>query len=237
MSTVILTKENAGIGNGAALVNNDGSAQNLLRFGAKWDASLRGKSGVLGLLSKKGGLDIDLIAILMQGKKAVKFCGLDNLDPLHREGSPIKHTGDSLTGEDNKKKLKKSGLTPQQIEALDDEALDVRLADIPLAYTSIFFTASVFKSGGMAAASRDKGFQGAQNVEFRMYDTVGSDHIESGLMMPDLGGVENCCLIARVSRTSLTDPSAPWQVEVMEEMVSITPGDMNSLLEHCRTRS
>jgi stress response protein SCP2 len=237
MGSINLNKDNAGRGNGAKLVEDDGTAQKRLRFGAKWDASTRGKSGFLGLLSKAGGLDIDLIAVLMQGTKAVKFAGLDNVDPLAREGSPVKHSGDSTTGEDNKRKLKKSGLSAAQIEALDDEQVDVVLADIPLAYDSIFFTASVFKAGGMADAAQDKGFQGANNVEFRMYN-LGADGsaTEDALIMPDLGAQANCCLIAKVSRTSPTDPAAPWQIEVLEEMVSIKRGDINSLLDHCRQR-
>jgi stress response protein SCP2 len=239
MSSISLNKENAGVGNGAFLWADDNNSVPLgkLRFGAKWDASTRGKGGFLGLLSKKGGLDIDLIAVLMQDTKAVKYAGLDNLNPLARNGSPIVHSGDSITGEDNKKQLKKQGLTDAEIEALDDEALDVDLAGMPLEYTSIFFTASVFKANGMADAVRDKGFQGANNVEFRMYNTSGAEPVEDALIMPDLGAAENCCLIAKVSRTSLTDPAAPWKVEVLEEMVRIERGNMNSILEHCRKRA
>jgi stress response protein SCP2 len=238
MGSINLNKDNAGVGNGATLVEDDGTAQKRLRFGAKWDASARGKSGVLGFLSKKGGLDIDLIGVLMQGSKAVKFAGLDNLDPLYREGSPVKHSGDSLTGEDNKQKFKKSGLSAADIEAMDDEQIDVVLENIPLSYDAIFFTASVFKSGGMADAAQDKGFQGANNVEFRMYNLrEDGGATEDALIMPDLGATANCCLIAKVSRTSATDPKAPWKIEVLEEMVSITRGDINSLLEHCRQRA
>jgi len=239
MGSISLNKDNAGVGNGATLVEDDGSAQKGMRFGAKWDASSRGQSGVLGFLSRKGGLDIDLIGVLMQGTKAVKYVGLDSLDPLRAQGSPVKHSGDSITGEDNKKKLKKSGLTPEQIEMLDDESIDVTsFAAIPLDYTSIFFTASVFKKGGMADASQDKGFQGANNVEFRVY-SFGPDGtpVEDALIMPDLGATANCCLIAKVSRTSLTDPMAPWKIEVLEEMVSVTRGDIESLLKHCRQRA
>lgn len=234
MGSINLNKDNAGRGTYNELVEDDGSPQKKLRFGAKWDSSARGRSGLLGMLSKKGGLDIDLIGILMQGSKAVKFVGLDNLNPLVREGSPIKHSGDSLTGEDNKKKLK--GLTKEQIEALDDEEIDIDLAGIPLAYDSIFLTASVFKKGGMADAAQDTGFQGANNVEFRMYNTGGAAPVEDAMIMPDLGGRENCCLIAKISRTSATDPYAAWKIEVLEEMHNIVRGDMNSLLQLCRER-
>lgn len=234
MSSISLNKENAGRGNGARLVEDDGSAQRRLRFGAKWTATVRGRSGVMGFLSKKGGLDIDLIAILMEGSKPTEYVGLDSLDPLRAAGSPIRHSGDSLTGEDNKKRIK--NLKPEEIELLDDEEIDVELDRMPLEFTSIFFTASVFKKGGMADAARDQGFQGARGVEFSMYNLSGPAPVKDARIKPDLGASQNCCLIAKVSRTSLTDPAAPWQIEVLEEMVDITRGSMQSLLEHCRSR-
>jgi hypothetical protein len=120
---------------------------------------------------------------------------------------------------------------------MDDEQIDVVLENIPLSYDAIFFTASVFKAGGMADAAQDKGFQGRQqrrvpHVQHQRGRHGGrgrSDHAGPG-------GRANCCLIAKVSRYVGHRPEAPWQIEVLEEMVSITRGDINSLLEHCRQR-
>ena len=220
MTSINLTKDNAGAGNGATLTNVSS-----LRFGASWDASTRGQTGYLGKLSQRGGVDIDLIGVLMQGSKPVKYAGLDNLNPL-KDGS-FTHSGDNQTG-------KGEG---------DDEVIDAHLTRIPLAYTSIILTASVFKGqksglfGSMASVSRDKGFQGANNVEFRMYNSSNPGQAtEEAIIMPSLLGNENACLIAELARTSLADPAAPWKIEVLEEMVRITPDDISSLLRVCQDR-
>ena len=219
MGSINLTKENAGPGNGA---NLDGVTK--LRFGASWDPSSRGKGGLLGKLSTRGGADLDLIAVLMQGAKAVKYVGLDNLDPLKRKeekvAGPIVHSGDETQG-------KKAG---------DDEMIDVDFSRISTSYDAIFFTVAVFKSGGMSTAMQDQGFQGAKNVEFHLYNTSGATPVMDAEIMPDLAGKENCCLIAKVSRTHPSDTSAPWKIEVYEEMVTITAGSMPSLLDQVRGR-
>lgn len=212
MTSISLSKDNAGPGQAATL---EGVTK--LRFGAAWDPSTRGKSGLLGRLSRKGGADLDLIAILMQGSKAVKYVGLDNLDPLN---GPIIHSGDETQGS-------KEG---------DDETIDVDFARIPLSYDAIFFAVAVFKETGMSRAMQDQGFQGAKNVEFHVYNLSGATPVQDAEIMPDLAGTENCCLIAKVSRTHPTDVNAPWQIEVYEEMVTITPGSMPSLLGKVRGR-
>lgn len=212
MTSISLSKDNAGPGNAATL---DGVTK--LRFGAAWDPSTRGKSGLLGKLSRKGGADLDLIAILMQGSKAVKYVGLDNLDPLN---GPIIHSGDETQGS-------KEG---------DDETIDVDFARIPISYDAIFFTVAVFKETGMSRAMQDQGFQGAKNVEFHVYNLSGATPVQDAEIMPDLAGTENCCLIAKVSRTHPTDVNAPWKIEVYEEMVTITAGSMPSLLGKVRGR-
>lgn len=227
MGSINLNKQNAGVGNGATLFVDDAETipTTKIRFGASWDTSSRGKSGILGRLSKKGGLDIDLIAVLMQGTKPVKYVGLDNLNPLG-DGT-IVHSGDNQTGQGDG----------------DDEIIDVDLTRMPISYTSVIFLASVFKGeksgmfGSMASAIGDKGFQGASNVEFRMYNTsTPGTVIEDATIMPSLLGTENTCLIAKVGRTSEVDPSAPWQIEVLEEMVVTRKDDMPSLLRACLDR-
>lgn len=213
MSTINLHKGNAGPGNGA---NLDDVTH--LRFGAAWDQSIRGQSGILGKLSRKGGADLDLIAVLMQGSKAVKYVGMDNLDPLN---GAIVHSGDETKGA-------KEG---------DDEVIDVDFARIPLSYDAIFFTVSVFKKQrGVAAAAQDQGFQGAKNVEFHVYNTSGGAPVLEAEIMPDLAGTENGCLVAKVSRTDATDTMAPWKIEVYEEMVSFEKGSMQALLNKVRDR-
>lgn len=212
MTSINLNKDNAGPGEAATL---EGVTK--LRFGAAWDPSARGKGGFLGKLSAKGGADLDLIAIAMQGPKAVKYIGLDNLDPM--QGS-IVHSGDEVKGS----------------KAGDDEMIDVDFTRVPLSYDAIFFTVSVFKEGGMSRAMQDQGFQGAKNVEFRVYNMSGDNPVQDAEIMPDLAGTENCCLVAKVSRTHPTDTMAPWKIEVYEEMVTIEPGSMSSLLGKVRGR-
>lgn len=212
MSTINLNKDNAGPGNAANL-----DEVTHLRFGAAWDQSMRGQSGLLGRLSRKGGADLDLIAVLMQGSKAVKYVGMDNLNPLN---GAIVHSGDETKGA-------KEG---------DDEVIDVDFARIPTSYDAIFFTVSVFKKGGMGTAMQDEGFQGAKNVEFHVYNTSHGTPVLDAEIMPDLAGTENGCLVAKVSRTHATDTTAPWKIEVYEEMVSFEKGSMQALLNKVRGR-
>lgn len=212
MSVINLNKNNAGPGDPAQLDD-----VTKLRFGAQWDPSSRGKGGLLGKLSSKGGADLDLIAVLMQGEKAVKYVGLDNLDPL---SGPIVHSGDEQKGN-------KDG---------DDEMIDVDFTRIPTSYDAIFFTLSVFKKGGMNTAMQDAGFRGAKNVEFHVYNMSGAAPVMDAEIMPDLAGRENGCLVAKVSRTHPTDTTAPWQIEVFEEMVSFEKGSMPALLNKVRSR-
>lgn len=214
--TFSFSKETHGVGNGLLL---QGTTH--LRFGAQWDASTRGKAGWLGRISKKGGLDIDLIGVLMQGQKPVKYVGLSNLNPL--KNGTVVHSGDNQTGHGEG----------------DDETITLQLQEIGLEYSSIIFTASVFKGaksnmfGSMASATQDKGFKGADNVEFSVYDVTTGEASWTRVIMPSLLGRDNCCIIAKVSRTSPSDQSAPWQIEVLEKMVSITPDDMDSIYEKC----
>ena len=246
MQKIDFHKTQAGPGSPATLVG-----VTKLRFGAYWETSTQGRSGWMGKLTDRTGLDIDLVAILMQGdgdkKKAVKYVGLDNLDPV--DGT-VKHTGDAKKG--NKKAKVEKDSEGRTLKA-DVEAIEVLdLTKVDLDYNAIFFTVSVMKQGALAtglaqglrdadparaAELLDKGFQGAKNVEFSVY-MDGSDGPEYFKIMPDLAGKENCCLIAKVSRTHPTDKMAPWAIEIFEDMVMIEKGDkaMGQLLDHCRQR-
>jgi tellurium resistance protein TerZ len=90
-----------------------------LIVGVAWDPSAGASGGVLGKARRKKGVDLDLVAVLMQGAEPVRFAGLDSLDPLGN-GS-VKHSG--------------------------DETVQVTFANVPPAITSIVFIAAAFKKG------------------------------------------------------------------------------------------
>src|SRR5690606_13928977 len=111
-----------------------------LSVGVSWDPSAGASGGALGWARRKKGVDLDLIAILMQGAEPVRFAGLDSLDPLGN--GAVAHSGDEQTGA-------ASG---------DDETVQVTFADVPDAIDSIIFVAAAFKKG----SSFDK----ANNISF-----------------------------------------------------------------------
>jgi len=212
--TILLTKENAGLGNPAQLDD-----VTHLRVGVSWDASTRGRGGLLGRLSRKGGVDLDLFAVLSTNKdprRLVSGISPELLNPLHgRDGDgSITHSGDNTTGHGEG----------------DDEVIDARLTSIPMRYDSIVFVVANFKAGGMAAAMQDKGFQGADNVLFTGYSVDNGTSTREWEIEPSLLSTENCCLLAKVIRSSSTDMFAPWKISVVEDFKRITPGDKMSLL-------
>src|SRR4051812_24140344 len=130
------------------LAKEDGAADlngiTKMSVGVAWDPSAGASGGVIGMIRRKKGVDLDLVAVLMQGSEPVRFAGLDSLDPLGN-GS-VKHSGDEQSG----------------AAAGDDETVHITFADIPTAITSIVFIAAAFKKG----SSFDK----ANNISFRVYD-------------------------------------------------------------------
>lgn len=52
-----------------------------LSIGVSWDPTAGSSGGVMGVLRRKTGTDLDLIAIAMQGTDPVRLAGLDSLDP------------------------------------------------------------------------------------------------------------------------------------------------------------
>ncbi|MEV0293493.1 TerD family protein [Nocardia sp. NPDC050710] len=145
-----------------------------LTVAVSWDPSGGTSGGLLGLARRKRGVDLDLIAVLMQGAEPVRFAGLDSLDPLGN--GAVQHTGDEQTGA-------ASG---------DDESVHVTFADVPQGIDAIIFVAAAFKKG----SSFDK----ANNVSFKIYDATGSSSQQVADIWPSLLGTDNANAVARAFR-------------------------------------
>ncbi|MEV6280963.1 TerD family protein [Nocardia sp. NPDC051832] len=145
-----------------------------LSVGVSWDPSAGASGGILGIAKRKKGVDLDLIAILMQGSEPVRFAGLDSLDPLGN-GSVL-HSGDEQTG----------------AAAGDDETVHVTFADVPGAIDGIIFVAAAFKKG--------TSFEKANNVSFKIYDASGGNTQQVADIWPSLLGSDNANAIARAFR-------------------------------------
>ncbi|MEU7633775.1 TerD family protein [Nocardia sp. NPDC049220] len=145
-----------------------------LSVGVSWDPSAGASGGALGWARRKRGVDLDLIAILMQGGEPVRFAGLDSLDPLGN-GSVL-HTGDEQTG----------------AAVGDDETVHVTFAEVPQAIDAIVFVAAAFKKGST--------FEKANNISFKIYDATGGSSQQVADIWPSLLGTENANAIARAFR-------------------------------------
>nr|WP_255495578.1 TerD family protein [Nocardia sp. GTS18] len=145
-----------------------------MSVGVSWDPSAGSSGGLLGIARRKRGVDLDLVAVLMQGGEPVRFAGLDSLDPLGN--GAVLHTGDEQTG----------------AAAGDDETVHVTFANVPTAIDAIVFVAAAFKKG----SSFDK----ANNVSFKIYDATGADSQPVADIWPSLLGAENANAIARAFR-------------------------------------
>ncbi|WP_280185967.1 TerD family protein [Nocardia gipuzkoensis] len=145
-----------------------------LSVGVSWDPSSGTSGGALGWARRKKGVDLDLIAVLMQGNEPVRFAGLDSLDPLGN-GS-VAHTGDEQTGA-------ASG---------DDETIHVTFGDVPTAIDAIIFVAAAFKKG--------TSFEKANNISFRIYDASGGNSQQVADIWPSLLGTDNANAVARAFR-------------------------------------
>lgn len=172
-----------------------------LDVGISWDKSQQQKKGLFGKVNKKMGIDLDLIAILMQGNDPVRYAGIDNLDPM-KDGS-VTHTGDNTTGEGEG----------------DDEIVQCRLDKIRTNITQIVFCAVAFKKG--------TDFGKANNVSFTVYDASDGKPEAVAEIMPTLLGTANACAIAKATRASGT---APWKLEVLNVMGPVKQDDFQSLL-------
>lgn len=145
-----------------------------MSVGVSWDPSAGASGGLLGMARRKKGVDLDLIAILMQGSDPVRFAGLDSLDPLGN--GAVLHTGDEQTG----------------AAAGDDETVHVTFANVPSAITAIVFVAAAFKKG--------TSFEKANNISFKIYDATGGSAQQVADIWPSLLGADNANAIARAFR-------------------------------------
>lgn len=145
-----------------------------LSVGVSWDPSAGSSGGILGIARRKRGVDLDLIAVLMQGGEPLRFAGLDSLDPIG--SGAVVHTGDEQTG----------------AATGDDETVNVVFDDAPSAIDSIVFVAAAFKKGSS--------FEKANNVSFKIYDATGGNTQQVAEIWPSLLGAENANAIARAFR-------------------------------------
>lgn len=145
-----------------------------MAVGVSWDPTAGSAGGALGWINRKRGVDLDLIAVLMQGNEPVAFAGLDSLDPLGN-GSVV-HSGDNQTG----------------AGAGDDETVDVTFPNVPGAYDKIVFVAAAFKKG----TSLEK----ANNVRFTVYDSSDGRPGEIATIPNSLLGKHNAYAVAKAVR-------------------------------------
>ncbi|MEU0301675.1 TerD family protein [Streptomyces sp. NPDC006175] len=145
-----------------------------LSIGVSWDPTAGTSGGVMGMLRRKTGTDLDLIAIAVQGSDPVRLAGLDSLDPMGN-GSLV-HSGDNQTGRGDG----------------DDETVTVEFARIPANITSIVFVAAAFKKGSS--------FQKARNISFKVYDATGGSAQQVADIWPSLLTQDNGCAVAKAVR-------------------------------------
>ncbi|MET8945756.1 TerD family protein [Streptomyces sp. NPDC004542] len=149
-----------------------------LSIGVSWDPTGGASGGIMGVLRRKAGTDLDLIAIAMQGADPVRLAGLDSVDPMGN-GSLV-HSGDNQTGRGDG----------------DDETVTVEFARIPSNITSIVFVAAAFKKGSS--------FQKARNISFKVYDATGGSSQQVADIWPSLLTQDNGCAVAKAVRAGDT---------------------------------
>ncbi|MFF8697319.1 TerD family protein [Streptomyces sp. NPDC015144] len=149
-----------------------------LSIGVSWDPTAGSSGGMMGMLRRKSGTDLDLIAIAMQDGDPVRLAGLDSLDPMGN-GSLV-HSGDNQTGHGDG----------------DDETVTVEFARLPTHITSIVFIAAAYKKGSS--------FQKARNISFKVYDATGGSSEQVADIWPSLLTQDNGCAVAKAIRTDNT---------------------------------
>jgi tellurium resistance protein TerZ len=166
MSTPIMLTKDMGAADLAGVTH--------LAVGLAWDTSTGGSGRIMGAIKQRVGVDLDALAILMQGPEPVVYVGLDNENPV--DGA-VTSTGDEHTGK----------------AAGDDETLTVDFSKVPPEIDSILFTVSAFKKG--------TDFSKAKNVMVSVYDnTPGSPSTKVATIRPSLLGTGNMIVVAKATR-------------------------------------
>ena len=176
-----------------------------IRIGAAWDTSTRGHGGILGRISKKAGADLDAVAVMFEDGEPVRMAGIGNNDPL-KNGSVL-HSGDNQTG-------KGEG---------DDETIDIDLGSVDSEVDKIVVMVAAFKESN--ARVGDQGFQGAENVEFTVYDLDSGRPEKAFRIRPSLMGRENCVIVATLKRAGYG-----WEMRKANAKVHVKHGDRDALL-------
>lgn len=145
-----------------------------LSIGVSWDPTAGSSGGLTGMLRRKKGADLDLIAVAMHNGDPVRLAGLDSLDPMGN-GSLV-HSGDNQTGRGDG----------------DDETVTVEFARVPPHVTSIVFVAAAYKKGSS--------FQQARNISFKVYDATGGSTQQVADIWPSLLSNDNGCAVAKAVR-------------------------------------
>lgn len=171
-----------------------------LEIGVSWDTTGGGHSGIVGKFFRKAGTDLDLIAVLMNGRDPVRFAGIDQLNPLG--DSSVVHSGDNQTGHGEG----------------DDETLTLDLNRISPNVTSIVFVAAAFKHG----SSLDR----AANVSFKVYDSTDGSKDQVADIWPSLLTADNACAVAKVVRGDV----GTWHLTVLNVTGKVKQGDRQSLM-------
>lgn len=143
-----------------------------MAVGAEWDAQ-GAKNAIVNAFRRKKGADLDLLAVLFQRGRAVRYAGWKNLNPL-KDGT-VAHTGDNQTGEGEG----------------DDEKVTCDLANIPPEVDKILFV----------IGTKEKDFGKADNVSFNMYDTSTGEEVKlAPSIWPELGKNHNAVAVCSVER-------------------------------------
>jgi stress response protein SCP2 len=149
-----------------------------LSIGVSWDPTSGSSGGLAGVLKRKLGTDLDLIAILCQGGEPVRLAGLDSLDPVGN--GAIVHSGDNQTG---------NGVG-------DDETVTVDFSRVPRNITSVVFVAAAYKKGSALSKAR--------NVSFKVYDATGGSSQQVADIWPSLMATGNANGVAKAVRNGDT---------------------------------
>lgn len=141
-----------------------------IAVGAEWDAKGH-KNALMNRIKQAKGADLDLIAVLFQRGRAVRYAGWENLNPV----KGVTHTGDSKRGEG-------SG---------DDELVECDLTEVPVEVDKILFI----------VGTKEKSFNSAKNVSFNMYDTSSGSKVQlAPSIWPELGKRFNALSMLSVER-------------------------------------